>query len=226
MHATKPDQPALADLPLATIALEIGGRRWTVSAVIDQDALLELAPRFTNIPYGLLLWESAVALATRLAAEGGGLDGRSLLELGAGVGLAGLVARATGARVTQTDHDALALAVARRNGDANGITGIVQLVADWRSWEHAPCYDLIIGADIVYDQSVHADLARIFTRNLAPGGRIVLADPDRPRTLGLLATLEDAGWRLALEIMAVAGLPPARNSATVDISIFTATRPD
>jgi predicted nicotinamide N-methyase len=216
--------PLLAAAPLETIELAIGGQRWTVTAVLDQDALLDIATQFETIPYGLLLWESAVGLAERLVSRPDTLAGRSVLELGAGVGLVGLLARTLGADVVQTDHEPVALAVARRNAAANGVIGIRQMIADWRQWDHDARYDLIVGADIVYDQSVHDDLARIFTRNLAPRGELLLADPDRPRTLAFLSRLEDAGWRFAIDVVTVPGIPAGRSRPSVEVSIIRAWR--
>lgn len=228
MPPTDPAEILLGDMPLETTMLDIGGRSWSVTAVFDQDTLLDVAERFAHIPYGLLLWEASLGLARRLVSTGDAripaLAARRVLELGAGLGLAGLVAQAHGAHVVQTDHEPVALALARRNAAANSVAGITQFTADWRHWDHAAQYDLIIGADIVYDQTVHDDLAAIFARNLAPDGTLLLADPGRPRTLEFLSALEDAGWAFTLDFIKVEGMPPARGRAPVEISIITARR--
>jgi predicted nicotinamide N-methyase len=227
-NAAPPQTATIDDLiaaaPLETIDLELAGRSWRITAVLDQDALLDIATRFETIPYGLLLWESAVGLAEALAGAPGSIARRRVMELGAGVGLAGLVARHLGADVVQTDHEPVALSVALRNAKSNGVSGIRQMIADWRSWDHAALYDVIVGADIVYDQSVHDHLAHIFERNLAPGGLLLLADPDRPRTLGFLAKLEDRGWRFTIEVVTVRAVPGGRGRTAVPVSIVRGRR--
>jgi methylase of polypeptide subunit release factors len=93
-----------------------------VLRVKDQDALIarvETEEDLENFPFGLMLWASAVAL-TEAIPHG---EGRRLLELGAGVGLAGLVARTRGWDVIQTDYDGQALALCQQNAVRNGITG-------------------------------------------------------------------------------------------------------
>ena len=51
-------------------------------------------------------------------------------------------------------------------------------------------YDFIVGADILYADSVHPQLRHIFESNLAPGGRLLLADPFRSESLALLQAME------------------------------------
>ena len=81
------EEETLADLaaryPLTEMALSIGGRRWTLTSVEDQDALIDGAQTeadLAHFPYGLLLWESALGLAERLAAEPGLVRGKRVLE--------------------------------------------------------------------------------------------------------------------------------------------------
>ncbi len=47
-------------------------------------------------------------------------------------------------------------------------------------------------------RSVHPHLRRIFEANLAPGGRVLLADPFRGVSLGLLEAMEADGWTVSL----------------------------
>ena len=143
--------PDLVKLPLDRMQFQIGGVFWQMDVVRDEAAQLGVTADRELYPFGLMIWESAVVLADVLDARGRDLDQRSVLELGCGVGLPGLVAQQHGAHVVQTDHDALALALCRHNAALNRVTGVQQFVGDWQAWTHAQRYDLIIGADIIYD---------------------------------------------------------------------------
>jgi predicted nicotinamide N-methyase len=124
--------------------------------------------------------------------------GKSVLELGAGTGLPGIVAASLGAQVVQTDRDELAMSVCQRNCERNGVEAIERRLADWTGWQDAGRYDWIIGSDILYGAELHPHLRRIFESNLAPGGRVLLSDPFRAVSLGLLETMEEAGWSVTL----------------------------
>ena len=60
---------ALDALPLAPHRIDCGVFSLEIAAVRDQTALLAVADRFDVFPFGLLLWESAIALARRLACD-------------------------------------------------------------------------------------------------------------------------------------------------------------
>jgi len=185
--------------PLAVLELNVGGRMWSVNHVHDQDALLSASNRRHCPPYGLLLWNSAIALAEFIASSPELVTNKRVLELGAGVGLPGLVAQSVGAHVTQTDYFVEALDVAALNAGRNGITGISRLWADWRNWQSTDVYDVVLGADILYDSEVHAELARVIKSTLSSKGTLLLADPGRPQALEFLGRLEDEGLRFELQ---------------------------
>ncbi len=220
------NDPLLSLLPLETIPITIAQREWRITAVRDQDALLDLAERFDQIPYGLLLWESAIALANMIAAHPEAIQGKQILELGCGVGLSGVVAQALGGIITQTDHEPRALRLSAHNAAANDVGGISQFQADWRDWQHAAQYDLILGADIVYERAVHPLLAAIFARSLAPGGEIWLADPGRPHTLDFLSALEDGGWRGRIDVVTTADASGRTGKAPVDVTLARLRKSD
>ena len=73
-----------------------------------------------------------------------------------------------------------------------------QFLADWRTWRHTARYDVILGADILYERAMYAYLEPIFQQNLAPGGCLLLADPCRPQALEFAAHLEKHGWHFEL----------------------------
>jgi len=182
------------NLPLVRRTIPIGSRTWIIDTVDDEDALLAHAETATQFPFGLMLWESAIALAQHLTQNPTLAAGKSTLELGAGLGLTGVVAASLGAIVTQTDHDAAALDACARTAALNGITGITRTPGDWHTWTNADRYDLILGADIFYDAENHSALLAIFDQALAPGGRILLSDPHRKNLTPFIAAAEAANW--------------------------------
>lgn len=213
----------LARLPLVAHALEIGGRDWEIEAVADQSALTAVADELQHFPFGLMLWEAAPVLAEDLVASGAVGAGRSVLELGAGVGLTGLVAAALGASVVQTDHSIEALALAALNAARNRVTGTVQAPGDWLHWQEERRFDVILGSDILYDAGLHGPVLSILERNLAPGGRVLLSDPGRSTTPAFLALLASAGWRVERKRRRVPSLAPLRPGETVVITLIEAT---
>ena len=204
--------------------ISVGRRAFRITAVEDQDLLLENSDRVAQFPFGFLLWESAVELARRILVSPILVSGRRVLEIGAGVGVAGIAAAVAGAHCCQTDHQEGALALARRNATQNGVSGIRQFTADWNAWAHDDRYDVLIAADITYDRAAHAPLKHIFETNLEPGGRVILSDPCRPQTLDFVARLEKLGWAVDVEVCPVERLGVARHAERVEIAIFSLTR--
>jgi predicted nicotinamide N-methyase len=195
-------QTESGDFLLQEYNLREAGRAWTIlhtGAILSRaDESHFLGELTDKLPYGVALWPAAIALAHEMVARADTIKGKRILELGAGTGLAGIVAASLGGRVVQTDRNELALSVCRRNGERNGIRSIDYLLADWLAWDDTEQYDWIIGSDILYGELMHPALRQIFAANLAPGGRIVIADPFRAVSFKLLEELEAAGWMVAV----------------------------
>jgi predicted nicotinamide N-methyase len=218
---------SIGDLPLDEYRLGLGGRAWSIlhtRAVLsheDEQAFLQEKVDGGRAPYGIVLWPAAIALAHDLAERADALGGATLLELGAGTGLPGIVAASLGARVVQTDRQEVALEVCRRNGARNGVAGVAHRLADWTAWTDDARYDWIVGSDILYAEGMHDALRGILTRNLAPGGRVLLSDPFRRPSLALLEAMEADGWAIALAKWTVAGADGAPRA----IGVYELARP-
>jgi predicted nicotinamide N-methyase len=212
----------IGDMTLEEIEVTVDGRTWSLlhtGAVISREQELDflLGEHTQKRPYGIVVWPAALALANELATRD--LAGKRVLELGAGTGLPGIVAAARGARVVQTERQKLVLHVCTRNAERNGITGIEHRIADWTEWTDTAQYDLIIGSDILYAEPVHPALRHIFDTNLAPGGTLLIADPFRETSVGLLQMMETEGWQVTLDKWTVGLTPPPR-----PVGVFTLTR--
>src|SRR3569623_637216 len=107
----------VGDLPREEVKLEIDGRTWNIlhtgAIITHADEERFLRGEDVKLPYGIVLWPAAIALAHELATRD--VNGLRVLELGAGTGLPGLVAAARGARVVKTDRRQLVQNLSRMN---------------------------------------------------------------------------------------------------------------
>jgi methyltransferase-like protein 23 len=212
-------------LPLARRTLTIASTPYQLDTVEDEGALLAYAEARTVFPFGLMLWESAVALAEEIAARPSLFRGATVLELGCGVGLAGLVAHHLGAHVVQTDHDQAALDLAAHNAVLNDFAGVTQHLGDWHNWNDDRRYDIIIGADVGYDGDDHAAVLHILARNLAPGGTALLADPGRTELPAFLARAQVAGWRVVTSSRQMADAKNPDGSRPITVTLMILSQP-
>jgi predicted nicotinamide N-methyase len=213
---------SIGDFPLTECRLGVGGREWSMlhaSAILTNDEeTIFLNDPDRRAPYGVVLWPAAIALAHEVATRPAEFRGKSVLELGAGTGVPGIVAASLGAKVVQTDKNELALHVCRLNGERNRIPNVAYQLADWTEWKDEQRYDWILGSDVLYADTMHPALRRIFEDNLAPGGRLLLADPYRHPSLPLLQSLEANGWRVTHSRWVIGDGADARAVAVYELS--------
>jgi predicted nicotinamide N-methyase len=161
----------------------------------DVDTLLDATPLDDDerIPYWAELWPSARAL-TRHLLEVPPLRG-PVLELGCGLALPSLALRRRGVEVVASDWLADALAFAAANARRNGLGELATTLLDWRS---PPAglgpFPTIVAADVLYEGRNVDALLHTLGRLLAPGGEVVLADPERRHLDPFLARLREEGW--------------------------------
>jgi predicted nicotinamide N-methyase len=134
--------------------------------------------RDERLPYWADLWPSAVVLAKHLERQKG--RGRTLLDLGCGLGLASATAARAGYDVTPSDYYEDALRYAELNVLRHAGRRPVGWHLDWRHLpEEMPRYDTVIASDVLYEREYAILVAELFHRALAPDGEGWLADPGR-----------------------------------------------
>lgn len=201
------------DGPTRTSTLAFGGREVRLVRPSDPDRLLEDSEvldrnrRDDYMPYWAYLWPGAYLLAEAVAREPAfGSESESAvsaLEIGCGLGLAGLLALGRGWHVTFTDYDPAPLEFVRRSAEANGFdadryaTGLL----DWRDPPDRR-YPVILGADVLYERRLVPMVAGLLARMLAPDGHALIAGPYRVATEGFARALEARGLRCVAEPIA------------------------
>ncbi|KAG7231948.1 hypothetical protein INR49_010067 [Caranx melampygus] len=123
----------------------------------NPESLSVSIPEVLDPQYGMYVWPSAVVLAQYLWTRREELSGRTVLELGAGVSLPGVVAARCGARVILSDdaRTPLCLENCRRSCESNGLQHVEVLGLTWGEVSPdlvlLPELDFILGSDVFYE---------------------------------------------------------------------------
>lgn len=139
-------------------------------------------------PYWARIWPASVGLARFVR----GQDCRTLraVDLGCGLGVAGLAAGLAGASVTFADRDPDALAFAAWNASRSGAAWPAAIqILDWSCDRLRGQFDVMLLADVSYSRRHHAGLLDQISAGLAPDGVVLHADPGRPDSDVFLAAL-------------------------------------
>jgi predicted nicotinamide N-methyase len=185
-----------AKYPVEVVSLNIGARSLKVIQFKDLGAYIENLVdseevACLDLPFWAKVWEASFVLAHFLGRQPV-IPGRRILEIGAGIGIVGVYAALCGHDVTITDNNHDALLFARAHVLLNGCPHAVVRHLDWRSPEIERPYDMIVGADVVYDRRSYGDLVRFFKMALVPKGMIFLAKNEQFRTAAFLAALTES----------------------------------
>jgi predicted nicotinamide N-methyase len=173
---------------------------WTVADLhrfVDADILLRAVDPPAP-PYWALPWIGARAIAARLLTSRPGATTR-VLEIGCGLGLAGVAAGLAGASVMFTDYVAEALAFARANAEQHRLRSFDTRVVDFTRDRLGERYDLVIAADVVYEPDSYEPLVEFLTTHTAPHGRVLLTESLRADAKRVLAMLVERGFSLTTE---------------------------
>jgi predicted nicotinamide N-methyase len=186
----------LSRFDVTTSTVDINGEAFSITHPRDAESLIDEAAfnHDERLPYWADVWPSSVALARTVLAMDG--HGRTLLELGCGLGLVAATALRAGFEVTASDYYDDALAFARLNAAGNGMPEPHTMILDWRQMPDAiPAFDVVVGADVLYERPYGAVVARAIASTLAEGGRALIADPGRVGSPAFFDALRDVGLR-------------------------------
>ncbi len=159
-------------------AVHLPGLTVSLAVVEDVEELITDPSDEDKVPLWAEIWPAARGLSEYIW-KNIDFGGQTVLELGAGLGLTGVVCGLKGARVTFSDYQASALEVASINAGKNGLVDVDFFLGDWRNFNLQREFDWIVGSDILYDPKYHPYLQQIFISNLKPGGSLLFSHPGR-----------------------------------------------
>jgi len=164
---------------------EFGEFRFVLERIVNLDDLVdEISDDVFNederLPYWAELWPSAIGLGRYIAKNKDYFSGKSILELGCGLGLTTIcLAKCCPAEFLTTDYEADALNSMHSNFMINEMTSPETMILDWRQPEIDRGFELIIASDVLYESRFFTPLLDLFEMLLLPKGNIIIAEPNR-----------------------------------------------
>lgn len=162
-----------------------------------------------HLPYWAELWDSAIAMGHYLAGGAGReliRPGLPVLDLGCGMGMSGSVAAAMGANVLFADLETPALLFAALNS-LPWRDRVRTRRTNWRKDDLRERFELILGADILYERQQWEYLEPFWRRHLAEGGLVLLGEPGRQTGDAFPEWLDKRGWTMLVHEQPVSTRP-------------------
>lgn len=147
------------------------------------------------------VWPSARVLA--LAMHSHAIEGKRILEIGAGLALASLVIHRRAGDVTVTDWHPLTETFLQENLLANGLGPLPYKPGNWALDDASGAsglgrFDLIIGSDVLYERQQPAQLARFIDQHATLHAEVIIVDPDRSNRSAFCREMAALGYRLTM----------------------------
>lgn len=206
----------------------VAGRSFAFTRVADPEKVLddviaaETKGAKGRMPYWAELWESAIGvgefLLTRtnqrvISNEGQGASSEKLsslapyplilaplsaIDLGCGMGFSGMIAASLGMRVMLADIEQDSLLFAALN-TAKWRENVRTRRLDWRVDHLGEKFDLIIGADVLYERAQWDHIEPFLREHLATNGKILLGEPGRPTSAPFPEWISQRGWNISID---------------------------
>ena len=186
-------------------SLSIGGHAWRLRVLSDKQQFSDPDGHSARLGISSAQWSLFGQLwpAGRLLAQAMqrfDIEGKRVLELGCGIGLASLVLQQRGADVVASDMHPLAEPFLAYNAALNALPAVHYRQLRW----DAPLpalghFDLIIASDVLYETDQAALLAGVVDRHAYPTSEVLVTDPGRGNSNRFSRLLEERGFSVAEE---------------------------
>jgi predicted nicotinamide N-methyase len=140
--------------------------------------LLALDPA-TPFPYWAKLWPSALALLSILQKHPSLIRDKTVLELGAGIGLPSLMMADVAKSIQISDYDKEAVALFQKNIEYLQLQNAEAIKLDWNALPETIHPEVVILSDVNYDPTQFETLINLIKKFIHQGCTIILSTPQR-----------------------------------------------
>lgn len=151
---------------------------------------LRLEHPATSFPFWAKVWPSAVALSSFLEQYQDLIKNKTVVEIGAGIGLPSFSIADHVAEITITDYDVDAIDLLQKNIAHLGNQKIKAICADWNYFPTSICADVVLLSDTNYAPSAFESLLTLIQKFLQKGATIIIATPIRITASPFIEQLE------------------------------------
>lgn len=171
--------------------LIIRGRKLSYFLPRSIEPFIDINSPMNNFPLWAKVWPASMVLADFMAVQGPEPEKR-ILEIGSGIGIAGIVASAFGHNISITEYNRDAIEFARANAFINGFFDIPIFFMDWNSPPLKIQYDQIIGSEVIFREQDFMPIQNLFQSVLKPEGEVTLVSEIRKPVLGFYQSLRES----------------------------------
>jgi predicted nicotinamide N-methyase len=151
--------------------------------------LLALDPA-TPFPYWAKVWPSATALHNVLQKHPSLIRDKTVLELGAGVGLPALMIADITNSIQISDYNVDAVELLRKNIEHLELENAEALKLDWNALPETIHPEVIILSDVNYDPTQFETLTKLIEKFIHQGSTVILSTPQRIMASSFVQKLE------------------------------------
>jgi predicted nicotinamide N-methyase len=165
--------------------LMIRGRKFYYFLPRNIEPFIDINFPMNDFPLWAKIWPSSMVLADYIAAQPVDPE-KQILEIGAGIGIAGIAASAFGHNITITEYNSDAIEFARANAYINGCSMIPIISMNWNKPQIQIQYDQIIGSEVIFREEDFAPIQNLFQSVLKPDGEIILVSEIRKPVMNFI----------------------------------------
>ena len=130
-------------------------------------------------PFWAKIWPSSIALSDFLTTKPHWIEGKQVLELGAGIGLPSFAIAKQAAHVTISDFIPEAIKLIQKNIHQLSLQNAKAVCIDWNEFPESIHADVILLSDINYAPDQFESLLTLINQFLLNGSTIIIATPQR-----------------------------------------------
>jgi predicted nicotinamide N-methyase len=133
----------------------------------------------TPFPYWAKVWPSAIALVKVIQKHPSLIRDKTVLELGAGIGLPSLLMASEAKTIQISDYDLEAVELLRKNIAHLQLQNVQALKLDWNNLPENIDPEVIILSDVNYDPTQFETLTKLIEKFIHQGSTVILSTPQR-----------------------------------------------